>query len=273
MVATTEVRRDVIDPAEIGLLTNEVIPLQLVREVEPVLREIVADFGNDMLGTVGLQATFDVIDARVIGFLTEFGATKVQGINATTRRQLSLKLAEGVLAGEGEEALARRVRGVFRTASVTRSKLIARTEVNAAANFARNLAMNEAADQLEGRRWIATLDPRTRRNHRALHNQVQPVGVPFRIPGTGKTAMHPGGFADVGENANCRCVIVPVVSKVRGDVDRPTIPLESDRDTVQAFDSRVARWERVLERALRRAFLAQERAVLRVLAARDRVAI
>lgn len=264
-----EFRNDILTPADVGVLVDEIIPLQLIREVEPAVRDLMTDFGNAQLSELGLSGSFGIVDARTIGFLSELSSTRIRSINITTRREIQLQLAEGVLAGEGQDAIARRIRAVFETASITRARLIARTEVNTAANFVRNKAMEEAGDLVKGRRWIATRDARTRRNHVALNGQIQPVGQPFRIPGTSKTAMFPGGFSDVGENVNCRCAIVAVVRKVRGD-EPATIPVESDRKTIVAFDVLVAKWERILERALRRGFLAQERLILSMLRARDR---
>ena len=265
-VTTSAHRLDVLDPADIGRLTDEVLPLQLTREVEPQVRELMASFAEVAFAEAGVTASFGVVDARVLSFLTDFSVKRVTGINAVTRRELRLALAEGVLAGEGVAALSRRVRTVFQRASVTRAKIIARTEVNAAANFVRNMAFEEAGvDVVRGRRWLATRDNRTRNSHRRLHNQIRPMGEPFQIPGTSKMAMYPGGFGTPAEDVNCRCVILPVLSRTpSADAeDGPTVPLDSDRKTLAVFDRMALRWELVLERAFRRAFLAQERLVLR----------
>jgi SPP1 gp7 family putative phage head morphogenesis protein len=261
-------RADVITPSDISLLVGEAIPIQITRELEPEIRAAMEEFGTAALSEAGMSGSFAVVDARTVGYLTEMSATRVQAINATTRRQLQLQLAEGVLAGEGSEALGRRIRRVFRTATAARARLIARTETNAAANFVRGQAFDDAerAGVTFGKRWSATRDMRTRHNHRRLHGQIRKAGEPFRIPGTSKTAMYPGGFADVGENANCRCVILPV-TRSRGD------EALGDRDIPPSLDEMIAKWEARIELAARRAFIQQERAILRQLDARDRPAV
>jgi len=272
--ATTEVRLDVITEADIGLISGQAIPLQLAREMEPLLSELVISFGNAELGALGMSASFAVIDARVVGYLVEVGAARIPMINGTTRRAISKTLAEGVLRGEGIEALTARVRTTFQGISKSRAALIARTEVGTAASFARNSAIQEAGDVgiVKKRRWIATLDSRTRHNHRKLNGQVQPVRKPFRIPGTSKLAMYPGGFASAKENANCRCVVVAVVEPASLDRMDETSITPKDEEIRGSVEKKMISWDNKLEAAVKRAFDEQEKSVLAMLWARDRPA-
>jgi SPP1 gp7 family putative phage head morphogenesis protein len=270
--AITEVRHDAITEADIRLIAGQAIPLQLARAMEPLIGEIVIDFGNAELGSLGMSASFAVIDARVVGYLTEMGAVRIPMINDTTRREISKTLAEGVLRGEGIESLTARVRTTFRGISKSRAALIARTEVGTAASFARNASIQDAADAgiVDKRRWIATIDNRTRHNHLQLNGQVQPVGKPFKIPFTSKTAMYPGGFSDVKENANCRCVVVAIVAPATSDrIDETNITPEDEKIRAKV-EREMVRWDNKLEKALKKAFDVQEKSVMSMLIAKDR---
>lgn len=272
MDVTTEVRSDAITEADIHLISGQAIPLQLAREMEPLISDLVINFGNAELGALGMSASFSVIDARVVGYLTEMGAVRIPTINNTTRRAISKTLAEGVLRGEGVEALTARVRKTFEGISKSRAALIARTEVGTAAGFARNAAIQEAGDVgiIKKRKWIATLDNRTRHNHRRLNGQVQPVGKPFRIPGTAQFAMYPGGFSSAKENANCRCVVVAIVPPASLDRMDET-KIEPEDEKVRAKEERkMISWDNRLETALKKAFDIQEKSVLSMLWARNR---
>ncbi len=81
------------------------------------------------------------------------------------------------------------------------------------------------------------------------------VGEVFVFP-DGRTAMHPGEFAEVGQNANCRCAISPVVNEP-GSEERQLIP-----PGAPATESQRLTWERIAISAYRRAFRNQERDVL-----------
>jgi len=262
VAATTDaVRADVVDIGDITTLTNEVIPLQLINELEPGVLSMMEEAYLVVGAGLGLTGSFNVVDTRMLGYLTEFSAVRIAEINETTRQAIRRALAEGVLAGEGSAALGLRVRAVFEQASRWRATLIARTETTTAANFARTLAMEQAGPGIvPSRRWLATLDARTRRTHLMLNNQVQPLGRPFVVPGTGSLAMYPGGFSDVKENANCRCVVLPVVNPV------PRRDAVGDREAVDKVMAFIDEKVLLMERAVRRAFAAQERLVMARLA-------
>lgn len=186
---------------------------------------------------------------QALGYLTEMGAERVVDINETTRRALARTLTNGVSLNETGAQLAARVNKVFDSADIVRSRLIARTETTMAAGFARDFALNESGVVSE-RRWLSTLDGRTRINHIRLHRQVQPLGKPFKIPNTSKFAMYPGGFSDVGENANCRCVVVPVVASV--DAHRlDGTQEESEKRALLMYEKWEPRWIKAALRGFR----------------------
>jgi len=259
---TTEVRLDVVSPDDIRFLQAESVGLALARETGPVLADLIADFGTFEMAAVQSAVSFTMVDPVVVGYLAEYGAVTVHGINQTTRAELARTLAEGVLAGEGSGALALRVRDVFQRASAARSAAIARTEVNGAANFSRTLA-HQKSGTVKKRRWLSTRDLRTRSHHLKLHGQVRGLKEPFVIPGTSRRALYPGGFGVASEDVNCRCTTLPIVNPVSDAIEDGLSA--ADKETVRAYELRVLRWEGAFTEALRRAFATQEAAVLAAL--------
>lgn len=131
------------------------------------------------------------------------------------RQKLTSAIAQGILQGESIPKIADRLQNV---AAMDRNAAIrnARTYTTAAENkgrvdsIARANDMGIPADQ----EWIATLDDRTRMEHRHLDGQVRPVGEPFSADGY--RIMYPGDpDAEPEMIYNCRCTLV---SKVRGRI-------------------------------------------------------
>jgi len=264
-------RLDQIESNDIPLIVDEAIPLQLTNELTPEVQAIIDDFGSWQIGRIGssagIQLSFNMIDPKVIGYLTDFGAVRVAGINNTTRKAIAHALAEGVLGGEGINELSRRIRGVFEEASVIRARTIARTEVNSAANFARFDGQRQSGI-IHEREWLATMDPRVRDIHRRLHGKKAKMGEPFEI--SGLRAMYPGNFGIAKQDINCRCTTIPITRKRRRDEGELLESIDGDRSTQPAFDLRVLRWEEKMIRACQRAFRRQEVLVLAQLVNRDR---
>ena len=113
---------------------------------------------------------------------------------------------------------------------LARSRMIARTEINAARNYGRV----EAGKAL-GRThlvWLANDDGRSgQRHHEALNGQVREIGKPFKNPKTGSELLYPGDpeasarfkrggkvlrskFGAAGEIINCRCSVRPISAQV-----------------------------------------------------------
>ena len=113
---------------------------------------------------------------------------------------------------------------------IARSRMIARTEINAARNYGRM----EAGKAL-GRThliWIAMDDGRSgARHHEALDGQIREMGKAFKNPKTGSELMYPGDpgasakfrrggkvlrskWGAAGEIINCRCSVRPISAQM-----------------------------------------------------------
>ena len=57
--------------------------------------------------------------------------------------------------------------------------------------------------------WVATLDMRTRYEHRELDGQKVEIGKPFVVPSSGEKIMFPGDPTAAGHlTYNCRCTLI-----------------------------------------------------------------
>ena len=90
----------------------------------------------------------------------------------------------------------------------------ARTAATAAQNAGRMDAYRRAQEMgIEFQReWIATIDHRTRHEHRMLDGQLRDVEDPFVVPDTGEKIMYPGDPTAAPHMIwNCRCTLGAVV--------------------------------------------------------------
>lgn len=115
-------------------------------------------------------------------------------VTEETARLLSVQLAEGFDAGEGVEAIGRRIRGVFDHCNRTRALKIARTETIMASNEGA-LYGYEQSGVVEKSEFYAALDERLCPDCEALHGQQFPISEAH-----GVIPLHP----------SCRCVWLPV---------------------------------------------------------------
>lgn len=145
-------------------------------------------------------------------YYENFGAEKVVGISATTRRQIRAAIAKGEENGEGVDAIARLIRE--RTGGAigrARSATIARTETHAAASYATHEATKELNLPAQRKRWVSVNDGRTRFHHAAANGQEVGIDEQFviRYKGQEIRMMHPhDGSGGAANNINCRCLAI-----------------------------------------------------------------
>jgi 2'-5' RNA ligase len=170
------------------------------------------------------------------------GATnRLAGVGDVLWENTRVSLSEGMTAGESVEQLAVRV---MMAASVTepRAEVIARTEVNSAANAGsyQYAQLGALAGLTMTKEWLAVLDGRTREDHRLANGQVVPLDQPFTVGGW--SMDHPGDFdAPAGEVINCRCTLT---YDVEDHVSGLTAALDGDplagQPNVEGVDEPVA---------------------------------
>lgn len=258
--STKAIDQTVIDEIADAATTNVIS-----EETGKVMEQVIESFAIEALRSVGLGASFNMTNPAVIAWLAEYGGDKITEINTTTKTAIRLELLQGVAAGEGIGPLSRRVREVFDEATAVRSRLIARTEVVGASNFARLEAFTVMGDDLiKAKRWLTTIDGRQRSTHAKLNGQLQPLDQPF-VSSSGAKAQHPGGFGKASEDCNCRCTFLPILELDDEGQEKTPITAEQEVSIWRAYDREIALWEGAVREAWVKVFARQQAAVLRIL--------
>ena len=138
-------------------------------------------------------------------------------------RHIQSAVLQGVMQGESPWKVADRLRGVGQM-DFNSSVRYARTMGTSAQNAGRYKAY-ERADALGVKltiEWQATLDDRTRHDHRMMHGQRRDVGEPFITP-DGYSILWPADsssdYTDAPQSEiwNCRCTLLSWVKGFEGD--------------------------------------------------------
>lgn len=178
----------------------------------PELQRIVKRAGqmalDDLLGGVGVA--FDVLDPRVVAFLSAREQRFAQSVNETTWQTLRDSLNAGIEDGETIRQLAERVEQVMGDRIRSSGETIARTEVIGASNGGTLEAWRQS-EVVEGKSWLSALDERVRPTHVEAHGQTVGLDDDFQV-GAGNGPA-PGQIGLAEEDINCRCTLTAVVSE------------------------------------------------------------
>lgn len=192
----------------------------IIDSTEPLIREIVQQFGTDAAASVDIGISFDLSDPAVTGFIGSYGADRITGmVNDTTRQAIRDAISTAYDDGGTMDDITGAIEDVFSIASSSRARTIAATETNRAANFASQEGMSQAG--AEGKSWLSTEDDLVRdtdqASHVALDGQEVAIDEDFQDPVSGEAGPYPGGFSSAAETVNCRCQIVPVITMNDGE--------------------------------------------------------
>ena len=135
---------------------------------------------------------------------------KATMIADTDRSDVQSVIEQGVIDGVGSEQVARNIRKIT-ALTPHRAATIARTETSNAATFA-SVETARAAEEDVGivllKKWLPTMDNRTRESHRAMADSESiPLNEKFMVDG--EMLDRPCDTAGSAENViNCRCAII-----------------------------------------------------------------
>lgn len=174
----------------------------------------------DIQKQTGLNLGFSQYDRNQIAVLVKEGQspfTKIAyrnlGKDTVIVRRLQDQFIQGIMNGESQQQLTRRIKGVTGQ-STSQAKRVAQTERNRIQSQGRNQAIHEASEMgiKVDREWSARM-VNTRDSHANLNGKTAKEGKPFEsILGD---IMYPGDPNAIAENViNCFCLIKPKVQSV-----------------------------------------------------------
>jgi hypothetical protein len=146
--------------------------------------------------------------------LQEQGAALVKRTGETTRDRLRKILVESAESGESVSELAKSINALF-GGRRRNAQTIARTELLKASEDAQVEGFRQSG-VVEWKQWNDNRDPEVRDSHVGSLIKVVPLDQPFTLA-NGNRAMHPGdSMLPVGDVANCRCFVTPVLDDPTG---------------------------------------------------------
>ncbi len=178
------------------------------KTAKPQMRTVMATAGEAALDEIGVTAAFDVDSPAAKAFLQARAQRFAEQVNQTTWDALRTSLAEGLDAGESILDLAVRVETIMAGRINSDAETIARTEVLGASNGG-TLEGYRQSGVVDGKRWLAALDNRTRDDHAAAHGQTVGLNEDFEVGGSLGPA--PGQMGSAEQDINCRCTITAVI--------------------------------------------------------------
>lgn len=166
----------------------------------------------------GMDLSFGIYDSATVTRLVKdepelLPRKEVNGKKdkAWNRKKIANAVTQGVIQGEGIPDIAKRIAKQVSSENMKAMTRYARTAMTGAQNAGRMEMLHEAQDMgiKVKKKWLATLDKRTRDVHRELDGQVVDVDEPFHS--SLGDIMYPGDpAAEPGNVYNCRCTLVYV---------------------------------------------------------------
>jgi SPP1 gp7 family putative phage head morphogenesis protein len=146
--------------------------------------------GNDLLGTED-----SISNSKIESFVKSRAEYFSNSINNTTKENLINSIAEGIGKGENDSKIIDRVKTIYTIATDSRSKMIARTEISASANYGKiELFKTAGVESLE---WVV-VNPE---DDDCFENEGVVINIGDNFPsGISAPPVHP----------NCMCSINPV---------------------------------------------------------------
>lgn len=143
------------------------------------------------------------------------------------RQKVENAITQGIIQGESIDQITDRLVSSLCTQNENKMRTFSRTAITGAQNAGRQANMEDAEDMgiKVKKRWLATLDSRTRDTHQELDGQEVPVDEPFEVDGM--EIMYPGDpNAEPELVYNCRCTMIEVYE----GIDRKTVRRAYDDD-------------------------------------------
>jgi len=173
-----------------------------VKIFNPIFEEFYKTHGEDALKIIGLEG-FE-ISPKVRQTIKTQVANFADDINKTTADKIKTQLQEGLDEGESIPEMGERIREIFKSATVNRSQIIARTEVSKAVGESSQEAW-EQSGVVEKKQWFTALDERVCEICEPLHGEIAALDGTF----SGDDLF--GDVEAEPAHISCRCSTVPIV--------------------------------------------------------------
>lgn len=190
-----------------------------------------------------MQFSFGFVDENKIKKLIEFPVNGIplsdrlyKDYLLTAQKQIKSVLEEGLIQGYDNRKMAKRLSEVMQGTSYKKAKTIIRTESGRINSLARMEAQETAASmgiQIQ-KKWISTLDRKTRVSHQHLDGQIVGKDEMFTSR-SGAQALQPRTFGVPAEDINCRCGCTSIVNGYESTLRR-------DKETKQLVEGNYMEW-------------------------------
>lgn len=184
--------------------------------LQPFIKNVVEDKGREILDFLGVGGNIQTHTNTAVAYLQREGVRFIAEVNGTTGQLLKDVLSEGLAEGESIAELQSRVSNVYEQARGDRAKMIARTEVLRATNFATEEAYRQSK-VVKGKEWLTALDERTCKLCNELDGKVIPVNSSYFKEGETYTVgdesitLNYDTVKHPPLHPNCRCTLIPVL--------------------------------------------------------------
>jgi len=201
-------RDDEPSPGDVAALFDmEIEGLALRSATAPLMISTILEAGEMAIDQYGLGIAFDVDNPQVIALIESLG-NRIGGINNKTFRTVKSIIKNAYDSGAGVGEIEKQLREQFSMFSRSRSKVIARTEMNGVVNGGSHAAYEQSGVEKKG--WLSTFDSETRDAHVHADGEVVRIGEPFIM--TGEPLRFPGDPSGSPYNTiNCRCTTEPKI--------------------------------------------------------------
>lgn len=215
---------------EVAAQINDIIN-EMGGKEERLLRSFISDEGTQgYFGTFyalesaeNVQISFAMLPKD---YISELVNTPVAGKRLSTRlytnqsklaQETTTALLQGAFRGEGYAKVAKSV-GELTEANYKQALRIARTEGGRMQSFAKQRSYVEAKNKGIDiqKRWLSTLDKKTRHSHQELDGQTVDVEEQFEYKGLKADA--PRLFGVAAQDINCRCTTITVVNGIEPEL-------------------------------------------------------
>ncbi|QWV87426.1 phage head morphogenesis protein [Streptococcus parasuis] len=175
-------------------------------------------------GAENIQLDFGMLPER---YIQQLVAKKVDGKTFSKRLysnrddladRVTTSLLGGAVRGDGYKKIAKQV-GELTEANYKQALRIARTEGGRVQSTGKQRAYEEAKDKGIDiqKRWLSTLDKKTRHSHQQLDGQTVEIEEEFVSDSRAK-AMGPRMFGKPQEDINCRCTTITIVNDIEPEL-------------------------------------------------------